>query len=118
MQRKTGLIVGGAALTAALIGGTAGISQAAGAAGADDAEKPITGPALEAASAAALRHTGGGRVTETEVGDEDGYYEVEVTLANGRQVDVHLDRDLKVLSSKADHDGRGHDGPGDDRGRG
>ena len=47
---------------------------------------------------------GGGRVTETEVGDEDGYYEVEVTLDDGSQVDVALDKDFTVLSSK-------HEGP-------
>lgn len=35
-------------------------------------EEPITGEALERASAAALEYTGGGEVTETEVGDGDG----------------------------------------------
>ena len=53
--------------------------------GADDdaTDTPITGPALDKASAAALEHTGEGRVTETEVGDEESYYEVEVTLDDG-----------------------------------
>jgi hypothetical protein len=41
-------------------------------------------------------------VTETEVGDEDGYYEVEVTLTGGRQVDVHLDSSFNVTSSQSD----------------
>jgi hypothetical protein len=70
-------------------------------------EEPITGEALERASAAALESTGGGRVTGTEVGDEEGYYEVEVTLPDGRQVDVHLDASFKVIVTEGD-------GPGDD----
>jgi uncharacterized membrane protein YkoI len=77
----------------------AGIGVAAG--GRDD-EKPIEGPALASASEAALAHTGGGRVTDTEAGDEEGFYEVEVTLSDGRQVDVHLDRDFTVLGDESD----------------
>ena len=103
MNRKTQWILGGA-LTVALIGGGAGLAVAAGV---DDAETPITGPELAKASAAALAHTGGGRVTETEVGDEDAYYEVEVTLGDGRQVDVHLDRDFTVVGDKADREDPG-----------
>ncbi|MCA9935447.1 MAG: hypothetical protein H6662_11840 [Ardenticatenaceae bacterium] len=68
---------------------------------ADDANEgpdvPITGAALEQASAAALNYIGEGRVTETEVGDEEGYYEVEITKENGRQVDVHLDENFNIL---------------------
>ena len=91
---------------------TAGVVAAGGN---DDDEPPITGDALAKASAAALEHTGGGRVTETEVGDEDGYYEVEVTLDDGRQVDVHLDENFKVISETADEDGANdQDGPNDD----
>ena len=104
--------IAGAALTTALVGGTAGIAGAA--AGGNDTEEagrdvPITGAALDQASAAALAHTGGGRVTGTEVGDEEGYYEVEVTLADGRQVDVHLDRSFKVLGTIGDADSGGDD---------
>lgn len=86
---------------------------AIGAGGRDD-ETPITGTALARASAAALDHTGGGRVTETEVGDEEGFYEVEVTLANGSQVDVHLDRDFNVLGDEADNDESGDETGQDD----
>lgn len=88
--------VGVATLTAA----TAGTVAATG----DDTEAPITGPALEHAQAAALDHTGEGRVTATEVGDEDSYYEVEVTLDDGSQVDVQLDRDFTVVDAQADVD--------------
>jgi len=88
-----------------IVGVSAGVALAAGRF--DDTEKPITGAALTQASAAALVSTGGGEVTETEVGDEDGYYEVEVTLASGRQVDVHLDRSFAVISAHADADKAG-----------
>lgn len=83
---------------------------------AGDDERPITGPALEQASAAALAHTGGGRVTDTEVGDEEGYYEVEVTLDNGDQVDVHLDREFNVISTEDDGAGEDDEGMDDDEG--
>lgn len=89
------------ALGIAVVGVSAGgVALAAG--GFDDAETPITGAALTQASAAALASAGGGSVTGTEVGDEDGYYEVEVTLAGGSQVDVHLDESFNVISSHAD----------------
>lgn len=63
---------------------------------------PITGDALEKASAVALEYVGEGRVTDTEVGDEEGYYEIEITLDDGRQIDVHLDEDFNVLSQITD----------------
>ena len=92
----------------AIAGAGAGIAVATSD---DDAtDKPIRGSALDRASAAALDHVGGGRVTETEVGDEEGYYEVEVTRPDGSQVDVHLDRDFKVIGDQADDDtGEGED---------
>ena len=86
----------------ALIAGGAAIAGAAG--GDDDAtERAISGSALEKAKAAALADTPG-RVTGTEVGDEESYYEVEVTRADGSQVDVQLDRDFHVVSSATDHE--------------
>lgn len=101
MRSKTRWLIGGG-VGAALVLGGAGI--AVGVAGGDDdgTEAPITGTALERASSTALEHTGGGEVTDTEVGDEEGYYEVEVTLEDGRQVDVHLDQDFGVLGDEAD----------------
>jgi uncharacterized membrane protein YkoI len=79
----------------------------AGEAEEDNAEGPdqsITGSALDTASAAALAYTGGGRVTGTELSDEEGYYEVEVTFDDGHQVDVHLDENFNVLDQVADGD--------------
>jgi hypothetical protein len=109
LKRKTTLIGLGAA--AAIVAGGAGVGVAA-AGGGDDNEAPITGDALDKASTAALDQTGEGRVTETEVGDEEGYYEVEVTLDDGSQVDVHLDRSFNVVDESTDHEG--DDGSGND----
>ena len=61
-------IVGAVALLG-IIGG--GVAVATGVA--DDTDEPITGEAYELATEAALDHTGGGRVTGTEVGDEESY---------------------------------------------
>jgi uncharacterized membrane protein YkoI len=96
--KKKALIA--AAIAAVGIGGAAAVAGAVG--GEDGAETPITGAALDRASSAAVAHAGGGRVTETEVGDEEGYYEVEVTRADGSQVDVHLNRDFTVLDATPD----------------
>lgn len=110
MKRRHVLI---ASLVVVIAAATAGIGMA-GRTALDDAEQPITGTALEQASAAALASTGGGRVAETEVGDEDAYYEVEVKL-DGREIDVHLDRAFNVVSTDADADAPGDkDGASDD----
>lgn len=101
MRRRTRYALSGAiVLAAAAIGG----GVAVGVASSDDGEAPITGPALERAGEAALEHTGGGRVTDTEVGDEDSYYEVEVTLDDGSQVDVQLDEDFRVVGATPDRE--------------
>ena len=73
----------------------------------DDGEgSPITGEALAKASQAALAFTGGGTVTGTEVGDEESLYEVEVTMADGSQVDVQLNDAFAVVSNKTKLPGR------------
>ena len=85
----------------------------------DDDDIPITGEALIKATEAALKHTGGGVVTETEIvtetevddeEDEEGFYEVEVRLNDGSQIAVHLDENFNVIGSEADDD----DGDDDD----
>jgi len=104
MRKRAKVGIVGAALAAAAATGT-GIAVAGGGDDDDTTETPISGSALEDASAAALEETGGGRVTGTEVGDEESYYEVEVTLDGGRQVDVQLDEGFGVVGSLADSDG-------------
>ena len=96
---KRGKILSAGIAALAVAAGGVGVAVAGGA---DDAEAPIRGGALEKASAAALEHTGGGRVTETETGDEESYYEVEVTRDDGSQVDVQLDRGFNVVGGETD----------------
>src|SRR3954466_911937 len=99
-RTRTLIVVAGAA---AVVAAGAGIATAAG--GSDSQEGPdvaITGDALQKTSEAALAKTGGGRVTGSEVGDEESFYEVEVTLGNGDQVDVQLDEDFAVVGSETD----------------
>jgi uncharacterized membrane protein YkoI len=82
----------------------AGVAYASGS-GEDSSEPQATGPGLEKTKSIALDYTNGGQVTGTEVGDEEGYYEVEIIREDGSQVDVHLDRNYNVLSTPADHEG-------------
>jgi uncharacterized membrane protein YkoI len=109
MKRKT-MIAAGAVVVAAF--GVTATSITMATAGNDDADTPISGDALQRASAAALAHTGGGRVTETEVGDEESLYEVEVTLDDGSQVDVQLDEQFNVVGSSGDDDSGADDDDG------
>ena len=66
----------------------------------EEIDVPITSGALEKASKAALDYIGEGRVTDSEIGDEEGYYEIEITLDNGREVDVHIDENFNILSTE------------------
>lgn len=95
MNKRTGSLIGAAALVAA----SGGIAVATGV---GDADEPITGAALEQAVEAALAETGGGEVTETEVGDEESLYEVEVTLDDGTEVDVQLDENFDVVATETE----------------
>jgi uncharacterized membrane protein YkoI len=108
MQKRTKVAIGVGAGVLAIAGGT-GIAVASGVADDDGSETPITGDALDKASAAALDYTGGGEVTGTEVGDEESKYEVEVTMDDGSQIDVQLDADFDVVGSEGDNDSGGED---------
>jgi hypothetical protein len=104
MDRKTRWI-GGGALAVALIGGGTGVAIATGAG--DD--RPLTGSALEKATAAALRHTGGGTVIETEAGDDGAAYGVEIRLDDGRVVEIGLDANFEIIGQESDDDGSADD---------
>jgi uncharacterized membrane protein YkoI len=109
MRDKVKGAVIAAVVIAALAAGGAAIAGAAGGGDDDGTDKAITGSALDRAKAAALEHTGGGTVTGTEVGDEEGAYEVEVKRTDGSQVDVHLDKGFHVIGGSGDSD-NGDDG--------
>jgi uncharacterized membrane protein YkoI len=89
---------------AALATAVAAIAIGAGVAVAQPTENetPITGDAFDKATAAALAFTGGGTITQTKVGDEDSYYQVEVALADGTSTDVQLDSNFRVVASKTE----------------
>jgi uncharacterized membrane protein YkoI len=107
MRRRTKAMLAGGVAAVAILGGATW--AVAGGSDDDATDTPITGDALDKASAAALEHTGEGRVTETEVGDEESYYEVEVTLDDGSQVDVQLDEQFNVVGDEADDESEADD---------
>jgi len=96
-KTKIGLLAGAAAILA-----LSGAGVALASSDDDASEKPIPGSALDKAKGAALAETGGGKVTDTEVGDDESLYEVEVTLDNGEQVDVQLDKNFDLVGSETD----------------
>ncbi len=112
MNRRSKALIAGAGIAAVGVLGTgAAVATGAGGDDANETETPIpSGTDLDRASAAALAHTGGGRVSETEVGDEESYYEVEVTLDNGDQVDVQLDKSYNVVGDKTERGGESEAG--------
>jgi hypothetical protein len=110
VNRKLLLI---AALVLVIVIGVVSAGFTLAASGGDD--QPLRGSTLEQAKDAALAHTGGGTVIETEVGDDGAVYSVEVRLDDGSQVEVNLDTDFRVIGSEADDDGPGdQEGPEDD----
>ena len=73
----------------------------------------LTGSRLDRASKAALAETGGGKVTDSERDDDTGGYEVEVTKADGSEIDVQLDEQFQLLATEQDREDADDDS-GDD----
>jgi hypothetical protein len=92
MDRKRRWIIGGT-LALVVVGGTTGFAIA----NAGDDDRPLTGSALDQATAAALEYTGGGTVIESEVGDDGAAYGVGVRREDGSIVEVSLDGDFRVI---------------------
>ncbi len=106
------VIVGASVALMMLVG--AGVAYATGSSG--DGSEQSTGPGMDRAKSVALEQVNG-RVSATEFQDEEGYYEVEVTKADGTQVDVHLDKNFNVLDAQSDGGGSdSQDGPNDSGG--
>ena len=102
MDRKRKLMVGGALALAVLGGGTTFAIAASG-----DDDQPLTGSALDQATAAALEHAGGGTVIESEAGDDGAAFGVEIQLDDGSVVEVALDTNFHVIADSVDDDGAG-----------
>ena len=109
-----------AAVVALGVGGTVWASSAS----ADD----LGGSERDRAVSAAKEAVGDGEVVSAESTDRDRddrdaddrneAYEVEIRKADGTEVDVKLDKDMKVIGQDADdNDGRDDDGRDDDPGR-
>ncbi|GLY07615.1 PepSY domain-containing protein [Actinoplanes rectilineatus] len=94
--RSKRVIVTSAAVAALAVGG--GVWATAANAGTD-----VTGADRDRVGNAAVQAVGGGTVVDVESSDDPGEaYEVEVRKADGSEVDVVLDKDLKVLSQQAE----------------
>ena len=109
MNRRTTWIAAGA-LAVLIAVGAVGLTLAQG----GDIDEPLSGTNLDRATQAALEHTGGGTVIETEVGDDGAAYGVEVRLDDGSVVEVQLDENFQVTGDEADDDGGAEDGATDD----
>jgi len=104
-MRARAIKVGAALVLAALAGG--GVAWATGG---DERDESVTGAAAERARAAALAHTGEGRVTGVERESDGGAaWEVEVARSDGSTSEVKLDERYGVVGvereSQDDDDG-------------
>jgi uncharacterized membrane protein YkoI len=96
---------------AALALGRAALAGAASGGGGSDPSTAITGDAKPRAGTAALAATGGGKIGQTELDEENGAtYEVEVARTDGSQIDVRLDDAFKVVVIEADGEPAGDSG--------
>ena len=109
MKRRTTWIAAGVAAAAIAIGGV-GMALATGG---SDTDAPLTGNDLDRATQAALEHTGGGTVIESEIGDGGAAYSVEIKRDDGTVVEVQLDESFNVTGDEADDDGAGGTGSDD-----
>jgi hypothetical protein len=99
MRKRTAAAAAG--LTTALVVGGAGFALGSGAG--DDGEGGVTGPEADAATAAALKATNGGKANAVERDSENGAtWEVEVTRTDGTQVDVRLDENFALVVIEPD----------------
>ena len=112
MNRKRRWIAGGALAAIVVVAGTSFTVATGG----KDADTPLTGSDLKRAAAAALEHTGGGTVIDSEVGDDGAAYGIEIRLDDGTTVEVTLDARFNVVGSQPDDDGA--EGPNGDDGAG
>jgi len=104
MQKRTKLILATGLVISGVVGG-------AGAVMATSAEEdaPLTGESRDRAVASAKAHVGEGEVTDTEMGDDGAAYGVEILKADGKQVEVNLDKDYRVTGTEDDDDGPNDD---------
>ena len=107
MNRRMKVVVGSTAALVIAGVAAAGVSTAADSGLGDSPDVGLTGTDLSRASEAALAKTGGGEVVDSEGADDDdgNAYEVEVNLADGRQIEVQLDEKFAVIGSNENAEG-------------
>ena len=102
MKMNRRLLAVGTAIGALTAGGI-GVAYGVG----GDSEEQATGPEADRAKQAAVEAVGGGRVVGAERDDgADGAWEVEIARPDGKQVEVHLNRNLEQVGVQGDDDGR------------
>jgi uncharacterized membrane protein YkoI len=100
MQKKTAWIAGSAIGLALILGG-AGVGWAVS--NSSNSDDSLSSSALEQASAVALAAVGEGTVSNAELSDDlDHAYAIEVTIADGSEVDVLLDEAFAVVRIEND----------------
>jgi len=104
MRKRMIVIVTGVAAAAMLAVGSVAWATSSG-----GGEAPLSGDAKTKAVEAALAHVGGGTVVETDTGDDGAAYGVEIRLADGRQVEVALDKSFAVIGQEGDDDTKGEE---------
>ncbi|WP_305788371.1 PepSY domain-containing protein [Symbioplanes lichenis] len=97
LRSKRVIIATTATVAALAVGG--GVWATAASADSDG----VTGDDRTRVAAAAVQAVGGGTATDVETSDDQGEaYEVEVRKPDGTEVDVTLDKDLKVIAQETD----------------
>ncbi len=103
MTSKRKLTAAATAALALAVGGAA-IVQASG----DDGEGGATGPQAEQATSAALKIMRGAKANAVERDDENGAtWEVEITKADGKTVNVRLDEQYRLVVVEGDSEDGG-----------
>ena len=114
MKKKT-IWITSAAVGTVLVLGAAGVAVAVTDPFDGNDNDRLTGQTLDKASSAALAEVGSGTVSDAESSEDlDHAYEVEVTLDNGEDVDVHLDESFTVVRVDGVVPGSGSSAPTDD----
>ena len=113
MKKKT-IWITSAAVGTVLVLGAAGVAVAVTDPFDGNDNDRLTGQTLDKASSAALAEVGSGTVSDAECSEDlDHAYEVEVTLDNGEDVDVHLDESFTVVRVDGVVPGSGSSAPTD-----
>ena len=113
MKKKT-IWITSAAVGTVLVLGAAGVAVAVTDPFDGNDNDRLTGQTLDKASSAALAEVGSGTVSDAESSEDlDHAYEVEVTLDNGEDVDVHLDESFTVVRVDGVVPGTGSSAPTD-----